>query len=235
MRNRGCAHIGSTFLRAFSPHWRTKNCCWSGQKIPTLTEKGAVLSIRPEANATQILQEWAAGDPDGPVRLMPLVYEELRRRAAHYLRRERADHTLQATALVHESYVKLVDQQRGNWKDRAHFCSVAAHIMRRILVQDARAHHRQKRGGGWEKVYLDETRELQRAEPPDLLALDEALLEFAKSYPRESRVVELKFFGGMEREEIAAVLNVSTKTVSRDWTFAQAWLRRRLSEQPEYA
>jgi RNA polymerase sigma factor (TIGR02999 family) len=175
------------------------------------------------------------GDHAAPARLMPLVYEELRRRAADYLRSERPDHTLQATALVHESYMRLVDQNNAGWKSRAHFCSVAAQVMRRILVDHARAHRRQKRGGEWEKVCLEETRELGAAREPDLVALDDALRSLAASYPRESEVVELKFFGGMERDEIAEVLNVSTKTVSRDWSFAKAWLRRNLMAEGDYA
>jgi RNA polymerase sigma-70 factor, ECF subfamily len=186
-------------------------------------------------HATEILQDWMAGDTGAPARLMPLVYEELRRRAADYLRAERPDHTLQATALVHESYMRLVDQNSAGWKSRAHFCSVAAQVMRRILVDHARAHRRQKRGGEWERVCLEETRELGGAREPDLVALDDALRSFAASYPRESEVVELKFFGGMERDEIAEVLNVSSKTVSRDWSFAKAWLRRNLTAEGEYA
>jgi RNA polymerase sigma-70 factor, ECF subfamily len=186
-------------------------------------------------DATEILQKWNDGDKDAAARLMPLVYEELRRRAQDCLRRERPDHTLQATALVHEAYVKLVDQTRANWKSRAHFCSVAAHLMRRILVQHARDHNREKRGGKWEKIYLDETRELGRESAPDITALDDALKDFAQNHPRESEVVELKFFGGLERDEIAQVLNVSSKTVSRDWNFAKAWLRRSLSETGDYA
>src|SRR6266571_1896631 len=133
---------------------------------------------------------------------MPLVYEELRRRAAEYLRHERPDHTLQATALVHEAYLKLVDQNRATWKDRAHFAGVAAHLMRRILVQHARTHNAEKRGGKLEKLYLDETRELSCERPPELLALDEALQSFAATYPREGEIVELKFFGGPKVNEI---------------------------------
>jgi len=159
---------------------------------------------------------------------MPLVYEKLRRNAAEYLRHERPDHTLQATALVHEAYLKLVDQKRATWKSRAHFGSVAASIMRRILVEHARTHNAEKRGGKLEKVYLDETRELGRENPTDLVALDDALQCFAAAYPRESKVVELKFFGGMEAREIAEVLTVSDKTVLRDWNFAKVWLCREL-------
>ena len=182
----------------------------------------------PTEAVTRILQEWSQGDEGAPARLMPLVYEELRRRAAEYLRRERPDHTLQATALVHEAYLKMVDQSRANWKDRAHFASVAAQLMRRILVQHARTHNAEKRGGKLEKIYLDETRELWTDRQPELVALDDALKGFATDYPRESTVVELKFFGGLEANEIAEVLGVSEKTVLRDWNFAKLWLRREL-------
>jgi RNA polymerase sigma factor (TIGR02999 family) len=187
--------------------------------------------MNPASNqdATEILQNWNDGDEDAPARLMPLVYEELRRRAGEYLRHERPDHTLQATALVHEAYVKLVDQSRANWKSRAHFCSVAAQLMRRILVQHARDHNRQKRGGKLDKIYLDETRELGEAKQPDILAVDDALESFTATYPREGKVVELKFFAGLETKEIAELLDVSTKTITRDWNFAKLWLHRELT------
>lgn len=181
-------------------------------------------------DATQLLQQWSAGDLDAPARLMPLVYEELQRRAADYLRHERPDHTLQATALVHEAYLKLVDQKRADWKSRAHFCSIAAKLMRRVLLEHARGHNAAKRGGKLEKVCLDETRELAPERPPDLIALDEALQSCAATYPREATVVELKFFGGLEASEIAEVLDVSEKTVLRDWNFAKLWLRRELAK-----
>jgi len=166
---------------------------------------------------------------------MPLVYEELRARAAEYLRHERPDHTLQATALVHEAYLKLVDQDRATWKNRAHFGCVAAGLMRRILVQHARTHNAEKRGGKLEKRYLDETRERGCERPPEIVALDEALQSFTSTYPREGNVVELKFFGGLEANEIAEVLNVSAKTVLRDWNFAKLWLRRELTANAPHA
>ncbi len=166
---------------------------------------------------------------------MPIVYEELRRRAAEYLQRERADHTLQATALVHEAYLKLVDQNRATWKSRAHFCTVATQLMRRILVQHARAHNTEKRGGKLQKVYLDETRELAQEHPSDLVELDAALQSFAVDFPRENQVVEFKFFGGMDVREIAEVLCVSEKTVLRDWDFAKVWLCRALTPQKAHA
>jgi len=180
-------------------------------------------------DVTQILQAWSEGDESAPERIMPIVYQELRRLAGDYLRRERPDHTLQATALVHEAYLKLVDQNRVDWKNRAHFCGVAAQLMRRVLMEHARAHNAEKRGGKMEKLYLDETRELAQERPPDLIALDDALKSLAATFPRESEVVELKFFGGLEAREIAEVLQVSTKTVLRDWNFAKLWLCRELS------
>jgi len=184
-----------------------------------------------QSNVTQILRDWNEGDADAPARLMPLVYEELRRRAGDCLRRERTDHTLQPTALVHEAYVKLVGQDRAQWKNRAHFCSVAAQLMRRILVKYAEARNAGKRGGQMQKIYLDETRELAQEQAPDLLALDDALKSLAVSHPRESEIVELKFFGGLNAKQIGEVLNVSTKTVLRDWQFAKAWLNRQLARE----
>jgi RNA polymerase sigma factor (TIGR02999 family) len=180
-------------------------------------------------DATQILKEWSEGDKDAPARLMPLIYEELRRRAAEYLRHERPDHTLQATALVHETYLRLIDQNRVDWKTRAHFCGVAAQLMRRVLLEHARGHNAEKRGGKLEKLYLDETHELSDERAPDLIALDDALKSFTSTYPREGEVVELKFFGGLEANEIAEMLDVSQKTVLRDWNFAKLWLRRELA------
>jgi RNA polymerase sigma factor (TIGR02999 family) len=192
------------------------------------------VSAPPTQDVTQILQEFSAGDKNAAEKLMPLVYQELRRLAQNYLSRERPDHTLQATALVHEAYLRLVDQTRVNWQSRAHFCGVAAQLMRRILLEHARAHMAAKRGGELRKIYLDETRELAQEQAPDLIALDDALKSFARVYPRESEVVELKFFGGMDAKSIAEVLNVSTKTISRDWNFAKLWLCRELTQQ-QYA
>lgn len=187
-------------------------------------------SIPAGRDVTQILQAWSEGDDTAPTRLMPVVYAELRRLAGDYLRRERPDHTLQATALVHEAYLKLVDEKRVTWRNHAHFCGIAARLMRQILMEHARAHNAEKRGGKLEKLYLEETRHLSHERAPDLLALDDALKTFARSHPRESEVVELKFFGGLDAREIAEVLNVSAKTVSRDWSFAKVWLLRQLSD-----
>jgi RNA polymerase sigma factor (TIGR02999 family) len=187
------------------------------------------LHLEPPHDVTQILKDWSGGSEDASARLMPLVYEELRRLAREYIRRERADHTLQATALVHEAYLRMVDEKNVTWKDRAHFYGIAARLMRRILVDHARAHNAAKRGGLERKFTLDEARDLPAPGPTDLVALDGALENFAKTYPRKSEVVEMKFFGGLEANEIAEVLQVSEKTVLRDWSFAKLWLCRELS------
>jgi len=179
-------------------------------------------------DVTQLLQEWQEGDPDASAKLMPLVYDELRRLARDYLRRERADHTLQATALVHEAYLRLVDDTRVDWKNRAQFYGIAARVMRRILVEHARAHNAVKRGGLEQKLSLDEARDVSTG-PVELVALDNALQDFAQTYPRKSEVVELKFFGGLDAREISEVLQVSEKTVLRDWNFAKLWLCRALT------
>ncbi|MEP6810228.1 MAG: sigma-70 family RNA polymerase sigma factor, partial [Chthoniobacterales bacterium] len=180
-------------------------------------------------DVTQLLVNWSAGDADAPAHLMPLVYEELRRRAREYLRRERSDHTLQPTALVHEAYLRMVDEKSVNWEGRAQFYGIAARVMRRILVDHARAHNTQKRGGGAPKLPLDEAHAFSCEETSDIVALDDALLDFARTYPRKSEVVEMKFFGGLETKEISEVLRVSEKTVLRDWNFAKLWLCRALS------
>lgn len=186
----------------------------------------------PAPDVTQILKRVSEGNDTATEELMPLVYEELRRLARNYLRRERPDHTLQATALVHEAYLRLVDDKQMTWQDRAHFYGIAARLMRHILVDHARAHNAKKRGGLEQKIALHEARELASEAGTDLVALDDALHHLAKSYPRKSEVVELKFFGGMEATQIAELLQVSEKTVLRDWSFAKLWLCRQLSSTP---
>lgn len=181
-------------------------------------------------DVTQILKEWSGGDGTAAERLMPLVYEELRRLARSYLARERSDHTLQATALVHEAYLRLADETRLTWKDRAHFYGIAARLMRRILVDHARAHKAAQRGGLEQKFSLDEARDLLIKQEVDLVELNGALESLARDYPRKSEVVELKFFGGLDAKEISEVLQVSEKTVLRDWSFAKLWLCRALSK-----
>jgi RNA polymerase sigma factor (TIGR02999 family) len=184
--------------------------------------------VTPPEDITQILQEVSGGNREAPARLMPLVYDELRRLADHYLRRERPDHTLQPTALVHEAYLKLIDQTRVDWQNRAHFFGVAAQLMRRILVDHARRHQASKRGGFRQKLTLDEAVDYSQTRDIDLVRLDEALTALAQFDARQSRVVELRFFGGLTIEETAEALSVSPATVKVDWSMAKAWLRREI-------
>jgi len=181
-----------------------------------------------DETVTRVLREAADGSASAAARLMPLVYDELRALAQSYLQCERPDHTLQATALVHEAFLRLVDQKDAKWDGKAHFFAVAAQAIRRILVDYARGHGRIKRGGGRERVALDESIAWPEARDLDLVALDEALRELERLDERQARIVELRFFGGMALDEIAAVLGVSARTVDGDWSMARLWLRRRL-------
>ena len=178
---------------------------------------------------TRLLVAWGSGDAGASEQLMPLVYEELRHLARGYLRRERNDHTLQPTALVHEAYLRLVDSTQVNWQSRVHFYGVAARLMRRVLVDHSRAHVAIKRGGQIEKISLDEAGDLLRDEGAGLLALDDALQGLSQLYPRQSRVVELRFFGGLNTREIGEVLQTSDSTVERDWNLALLWLKREMT------
>jgi RNA polymerase sigma-70 factor (ECF subfamily) len=179
---------------------------------------------------TSLLREWSDGKPEALDELMPLVYEELRRQAARYLRRERIDHTLQATALIHEAYLKLIDQKNVRWQNRAHFFAIAAQAMRRILVDYARTKHRDKRGGEARKISFEEAATLAAGEDSvDLIALDEALTRLAEIDEQKARLVELRYFSGLSVEETAEVLKTSQRTVERGWTMAKAWLHRELS------
>lgn len=175
-----------------------------------------------------MLIDWSNGDRDAATGLMPLVYDELRQRARAYLQRERPDHTLQATALVHEAYLRLVDQRTTTWKNRAHFFGVAAQLMRRILVDHARRHRREKRGGGLKKVEFDEALAPAVTRNLDVTALDDALNDLTKLNPQHARIVELRFFGGLKTNEVAEVLAVSPRTVEREWRMARAWLRHQI-------
>jgi RNA polymerase sigma-70 factor, ECF subfamily len=179
------------------------------------------------AGVTTLLRAWSRGDQRACDQLTPLVYDELHRRARHYLRAERANHTLSPTALVHEVYLRLVNLDEVEWQDRTHFLALAARQMRRILVDSARARNYQKRGGGGVNVTFDETF-AAAARHPDLVALDDALSALTAQDERKARVVELRFFGGLTNEEIAAELGISTDTVTRDWQMAKLWLRREL-------
>jgi RNA polymerase sigma factor (TIGR02999 family) len=180
---------------------------------------------------TQLLKDWSDGDGQAPAQLMPLVYQELRRLADHYMSHERVSHTLQPTALVNEAYLRLIDQTRVNWQNRAHFFGIAAQLMRRILLDHARAHHAGKRGGVAKRLSLDEAAILPEERASDLIALDEALEELAKFDERKSRIVELRFFGGLGVDETAEVLGIHRATVLRDWAVAKAWLHRELSKE----
>jgi RNA polymerase sigma factor (TIGR02999 family) len=173
---------------------------------------------------TDLLAQLSKGNQSAQEKLIPLVYEELRRLAASYMRRERNDHTLQPTALVHEAYLKLIGQRETNWSNRAHFFGVAASLMRRILIDHARGHLRNKRGGALQRVSLDESLGFSEERSQELLAIDEALDKLEKTDNRQSRIVTLRFFGGLTEQEIAEVLNLSPRTVQREWAFAKAWL-----------
>lgn len=178
---------------------------------------------------TELLIDWSKGDQAALDRLMPLVYNELRRLASNYLRRERAGHTLQPTALVNEAYLKLVDQKNAKWQNRAQFFGISAQLMRRILVDHARQHQAAKRGGSnQQRLSITSAEEFAKQSEVDLLALNEALDQLAKMDPQQERIVELKFFGGLSIEETAEVLGISHATVERDWKMARAWLRRQL-------
>lgn len=180
-------------------------------------------------NVTELLIAWSDGNKQALDLLMPIVFDELRRQASGYLRRERAGHTLQTTALVNEAYLRLVDQNNVRWQNRAHFFGIAAQLMRRILVDHARAKHRAKRGGDDLRVTLDEATAVGGDRDVDLVALDEALDRLAKFDLQQSRVVELRFFSGLNVEETAEVLRISPATVKRDWSVAKAWLHREIS------
>jgi RNA polymerase sigma factor (TIGR02999 family) len=184
---------------------------------------------------TELLVAWGKGDQQALEDLMPVVYRELRRLAHGRLGRERPDHTLQTTALVHEAYLRLVDQQEANWKNRAQFFAVAAQMMRRILVDYARARQYAKRGGGAQQVELDQAMVVSSDRAAEVVALDEVLMSLAELDSRKSQVVELRFFGGMSIEETAEVLGVSPGTVMRDWTLAKAWLQREMNHRVQDA
>jgi RNA polymerase sigma-70 factor, ECF subfamily len=182
------------------------------------------------SEVTRLLKEWANGDTAARDQLIPIVYGELRAIAARYLRRERHDHTLQPTALVNEAYLRLIDQNQVEWQNRAHFMGVAAKMMRRILVDHARTHNRVKRGSGAQMVSLDEAVAIAEQRAPDLIELDRALDALEAFDERKSRVVEMRYFGGLSVEETAEVLDVSPITVARDWKLAKAWLYTRIED-----
>ena len=181
-------------------------------------------------DVSQLLVDWSGGDEQAMDQLLPLVYDELRRLANHYLAHERSDHTLQPTALVHEAYLRLVETRNRDFRSRAYFFGVASKLMRRVLVDHARKHRAEMRGGGRTKISLDEAIDLPDGQNLDLVALDDALNTLAKIDPRQSRMVELKFFGGLSVDEMAEVLRVSAATIKRDWAWARTWLYREMTQ-----
>ncbi|MBZ5655775.1 MAG: sigma-70 family RNA polymerase sigma factor [Acidobacteriia bacterium] len=182
---------------------------------------------------TQLLVRWRAGDPEALEALMPLVYDELRRLAHHYLRQERSDHTLQSTALVHEAYLRLTGNAPPQWQSRAHFFGIAAHLMRQILVEHARSRGTAKRGGNAPRLALDESLAMPQTSGVDVIALDRALQALSELDAQQGRIVELRFFAGLTIEDTSEVLGVSPATVKRDWTTARAWLFRAMTGEAQ--
>jgi RNA polymerase sigma factor (TIGR02999 family) len=189
------------------------------------------MNTPPPNEITERLIAWGAGDKTALDQLLPIVYQELRRMAGNYLRQENPGHTLQPTALVHEAWLRLIDQTRVTWQNRAQFFGVAAQLMRRILVDHAKTKHREKRGGEAIKLSLDDVINLSRERAAGLLALDDALDDLARIDGRKSRVVELRYFGGFSVEETAQILEVSPETVMRDWKLAKAWLYQQIKRE----
>jgi len=184
-------------------------------------------------SVSALLLKWRGGDEDALRDLLPLVYKELRRLAHHYLQRQRPDHTLQSTALVHETYLRLAKQREGKFQNRAHFFAICAQLMRQILVEYARSQQAAKRKRG-QKVMFNDAIQLVKARAPDLVALDDALNILARLDPQQCRIVEFRFFGGLSIEDTAHVLGISTATVKRDWSTAKAWLRHEMSRASEH-
>jgi len=219
-----------------SVDWRVQSRCDS-LLISSHGAPGAGVAMQESAEVpskvevTRLLRAWGDGDEDALRRLTPVVEDELHRMAHRCMARENHGHTLQTTALVNEVYLRLVDVHSVNWQDRAHFFAISARLMRRILTDFARARHYQKRGGAAVKVSFDEGMLMTPEKGSDILALDAALTEFAALFPRQSQIVELRFFGGLEVEEAAEALKISAVTVKRDWRFAKAWLLNALSGQ----
>lgn len=181
-------------------------------------------------DVTQLLLDWNEGKTGAVDDLMPLVYDELRRLARLYLRRERPDHTLEPSALVHEAFFKLIDQRRVQWRNRAHFLGISAHLMRRVLVKHARSHHALKRGGHAAQVTLDESMLSGTMRAVDVLALEDALVRLRERDDRQVQIVELRFYAGLTADETAEVLSISPSTVHREWRMARAWLGRELGD-----
>ncbi|CAN5475678.1 sigma-70 family RNA polymerase sigma factor [soil metagenome] len=179
---------------------------------------------------SQLLRDWSNGDQAALDKVMPVVYQELRRLAHHYMRKERVGHTLQTTALVNEAYMRLAEYKKMRWQSRTHFFAVSAQVMRRVLVEHARSRNFAKRGGGAQKISLDETAVVSAGRSAEVIAVDDALTDLESWDPRKGKIVELRFFGGLSIEETAEVLKVSPTTVQREWRSAKAWLYRAISE-----
>jgi RNA polymerase sigma-70 factor (ECF subfamily) len=192
------------------------------------------MAAPPQKPITQMLVDWSNGDQSALEKLTPLVYDELHRLARRYMGRERAGHPLQTSALVNEAYIRLIDWKNVQWENRAHFFAVSAQLMRRILVDFARSRRYAKRSGAARNIPLEEATAVSREKSAEIVALDDALRSLAQFNERQSQVVELRFFGGLELEEIAKVLKVSVGTVRRDWSLARAWLHRELSRTQEH-
>jgi RNA polymerase sigma factor (TIGR02999 family) len=192
--------------------------------------RGSGVMVSSQNEVTQLLLDWSKGDKAALDKLVPVVYQELRRLARHYMRRERPGHTLQTSALVNEAYMRLVDYRHMRWQSRAHFFAVAAQAMRRILVEHARKRHFAKRGAGGVKVSFDEAAIVSQEQASDLVALDDALTSLETMDPRKARIVELRYIGGLNIEETAEVLDISPATVQREWRAAKAWLYREIQE-----
>jgi RNA polymerase sigma-70 factor (ECF subfamily) len=204
------------------------NTCKNEQVAALFASIAGAFMQSSSANVTVLLKQISSGNQDAIAELVPLLYGELRKMASGYLQRERPGHTLQPTALVHEAYLRLVDQKAVEWQNRSHFFGVAAQQMRRILVDYARAHHAAKRGGPLPKLSLDESLAIPEERSGDLLELDEALTVLASMDPQQVRIIELRFFAGLTVEETADLLKISPATVKREWTTAKAWLAREI-------
>ncbi len=203
---------------------------------PTFSSTKDVQTQVPEivrGDFTRLLVRWSEGDQDALDQLMPAVYDELRQLAASYLRREHAGHTLETSALIHEAFLRLVDQQRVRWRSRSHFFGIAAQAMRRILVDHARSHRYAKRGGGRRRLSLEEICQFPIEQPPELEALDDALRDLVAIAPEQAKIVEMRYFAGLTNQEIAAILGQSTRTVTRRWRMARAWLYLELCDGPQ--
>ena len=192
------------------------------------------MSAQSPEEVTQLLLAWNGGDTAALDKLMPLVYDELRKAAKRYMRREAVGHTLQTAALVNEVYLRLIDAKNVRWQDRAHFLAISARLMRRVLVDFARRRRQFKRGGEANQISIEEAMAFGREQSADVVALDDALTELTRLNPRQSRVVELRFFGGLTEDEIAEALKVSPRTVRNDWRLARAWLYRELNKGKDH-